>query len=146
LHILPGRDEEGRFSYTKNVDVPKNPLSIAYLLYAYKMSTSTFKRLRLRSGKPLEKQVPHNKDKSVIDNADLAATMYTPRFFYVQYQMKKWMKQNPQANAQRKAVARKRLRAAWAEEKAKDPKFGVVYEKKFRAGTMSSAKRVQRTS
>jgi hypothetical protein len=24
LHIMPGRDEEGRFAFTKNVDVPKN--------------------------------------------------------------------------------------------------------------------------
>jgi hypothetical protein len=46
--------------------------------------------------------------------------------------IKQWIKQNPQANAQRKAVARKRFRAAWDEEKAKDPKFGEVYEKKFR--------------
>ncbi len=58
--------------------------------------------------------------------------------------MKKWIKQNPQANAQRKAVARKRFRAAWEEEKAKDTKFDEVYEKKFR--TMRSARRVQRTS
>ncbi len=59
----------------------------------------------------MKKQVPHNKGKSVIDNAELAATMYTPRFFYVQYQMKKWIKQNPQANAQGKAVVRRSVRA-----------------------------------
>ena len=69
---------------------------------------------------------------TVIVNPELAGALYTPRFFYVQYEMKKWSKQNPQANAQRKAVARKRFRAAWEEEKAKDPKFGEMYEKKFR--------------
>jgi hypothetical protein len=132
LHVLPGRDEEGRFSFTKNVDVPKNPLSIAYLLYAYYISSSTFKRLRLRNGQPLEKQIPHNKGKSVIADAELAQTLYTPQFFYVQYQIKKWMKENPQASAHRKAVARKRFRATWVEEKAKDPMFGEMYEKKFR--------------
>ena len=83
LHVLPGRDEEGRFAFTKNVDVPKNHLSIAYLLHAYDIGSSTFKRLRLRNGKPLEKQVPHNKGQSVIANAELAGTLYTSRFFYV---------------------------------------------------------------
>jgi hypothetical protein len=119
-------------SFTKTVDVPKNHLSIAYLLYAYNIGSSTFKRLRLRNGKPLDKQVPHNKGQCVIANPKLAATLYTPRFFYVQYQMKKWIKQNPQANAQRKAVARKNFRTVCAEEKAKDPKFGSMYKKKFR--------------
>ena len=114
------------------MDVPKNHLSIAYLLHAYDISSSTFKTLRLRNDKPLKKQIPHNKGQSVISNPELAATLYTPRFFYVQYQMKKWIKQNPQANAARKAVARKRFRAAWDEEKAKDLKFGEMYEKKFR--------------
>ena len=132
LHVLPGRDNEGRFSFTKNVDVPNNHLSIAYLLHAYDISSSTFKRLRLRNGKPLEKQIPHNKGQSVISNPELAATLYTPRFFYVQYQIKKWAKENPQASAHRKAMARKRFRTAWDEEKAKDPKFGEMYEKKFR--------------
>jgi hypothetical protein len=31
LHVLLVRDKEGRFSFTKNIDVPKNHLSIAYL-------------------------------------------------------------------------------------------------------------------
>ena len=132
LHVLPGRDDEGKFAFTKNVDVPKNHLSIAYLLHAYDIGSSTFKRLRLRTGKPLPKQIPHNKGPTVILNPELAGALYTPRFFYVKDQMKKWGKQNPQANAQRKAVARKRFRAAWEEEKAKDPKFGELYEKKFR--------------
>jgi hypothetical protein len=33
LHIMPGRDDEGRFAFTKNVDVPKNYLSQAYLQF-----------------------------------------------------------------------------------------------------------------
>jgi hypothetical protein len=42
FHVMPGRDEEGRFAFSKNVDVPKNHLSLAYLLYAYDVSDSTF--------------------------------------------------------------------------------------------------------
>jgi hypothetical protein len=58
LQVMPGRDEERRFSFTKNVDVPKNYLSQAYLLHAYDVSESTFRRLKRRNGAPLEKQVP----------------------------------------------------------------------------------------
>ncbi len=38
LHVLAGRDNEGKFTFTKNVDVPKNHLSLAYLLHAYGVS------------------------------------------------------------------------------------------------------------
>ncbi len=61
LKVMPGRDNEGKFSFLKNVDVPKNHLSISYLLYAYDISPSAFKRVRQCDGAPLEKQVPHNK-------------------------------------------------------------------------------------
>jgi hypothetical protein len=61
LHIMPGRDGDGKFTFTKNLDVPKIYLTLAYLLYAYGMDQSTFKRLRQRGGAALTKQVPHNK-------------------------------------------------------------------------------------
>jgi hypothetical protein len=53
LHVLPGRNIEGNFASTKNVDVPRNHLSLQYLLDAYDISASTFKRLRLRGGEAL---------------------------------------------------------------------------------------------
>jgi hypothetical protein len=132
LHVMPGRDGEGRFSFTKNVDVPKNYLSQAYLLHAYDVSESTFHRLRARHGAPLEKQIPHNKNKSVLLDPEYAATHFTQRFFYVKDQMKKWLRTNPQATAQRKAVARKRWRAEWDKQKHNDAGFGAVYDKKAR--------------
>ncbi len=88
LQVMPGRDEEGRFSFTKNVDVPKNYLTQAYLLYAYNVTESTFRRLKRRNGAALDKQVPHSKNKSVLMDADYAATHYTARFFYVQHKLK----------------------------------------------------------
>ncbi len=66
LKMMPGRDEQGQFSFSKNVDVSKNRLSLAYLLHAYGVSAFTFKRLRLREGAPLDKQIPHNKGQSVL--------------------------------------------------------------------------------
>jgi hypothetical protein len=106
LHIVPGRDNEGKFVFTKNVDVPKNHLSLAYLLHAYDVNVSTFKRLRLRGGAPLEKQVPHNKGQSVLLDKDYAATIYNPRYFFIKYKMRKWLEQNPKANTKRKADRR----------------------------------------
>ncbi len=61
LHTIPKRDGEGKFVFEKTVDVPKNHLILAYLLHAYDVDASTFKRLRLRDGAPLPKQVAHNK-------------------------------------------------------------------------------------
>ncbi len=55
LRSVPVRNNEGQFAFTKTVDVPKNYLSLTYLLYAYDVNASTFKRLRLRGGEPLEK-------------------------------------------------------------------------------------------
>ena len=132
LHVLTGRDEEGKFTFTKNVDVPKNHLSLAYLLHAYGVSQSTFKRLRLRGGEALPKQVPHNKGKSVVTDKTYASTVYTPRYFFVNSQMKKWLSKNTQATAKRKLARRQWLRKQWDEGKAKDPDFGAAYDKRSR--------------
>jgi hypothetical protein len=132
LQVMPGRDEEGRFAFTKNVDVPKNCLTQVYLLHAYDVSESTFRRLKRRNGAALEKQVLHNKDKSVLVDADYAATHYTARFFYVQHKLKLWCRENPGASIHRKAVERKRCRAKWVMQKEKDEGFDEIFEKKAR--------------
>jgi hypothetical protein len=118
LKVMPGRDEQGQFSFTKNVDVPKNHLSLAYLLlvHAYDVSESTFKRSRLREGAPLEKQIHHNKGQSVLLHADYAATICTLVYFYVQHQMKKWLPINPQVSADRKSSQHKTFRKVWEAE------------------------------
>jgi hypothetical protein len=79
LHIMPGRDGDGKFTFTKNVDVPKNYLTLAYLLYAYGMDQSTFKRLRLRGGAALTKQLPHNKGLSIVTDQQYASTVFARR-------------------------------------------------------------------
>jgi hypothetical protein len=132
LHVLAGRNNEGKFIVNKNVDVPKNHLSLTYLLHAYGVSQSTFKRLRQRGGETAPVQVPHNKGKSVVTDKDYASTVYTPRYFFVNSQMKKWVLNNPEATSKRKANRRKWLRKQWDMEKEKDPKFGPAYEKRSR--------------
>ena len=132
LMVISGRDADGKFSFCKNVDVPKNYLSLEYLLYAYDVTQSTFKRLRARGGEALKKQVPHNKGQSVLLNETFASYLYTPCYFYVDYNMKKWKKDNIQASDTRKGTQRKLFRRQWATEKEKDPEFGAVFEKKSR--------------
>ena len=132
LHILPGRDGEGKFTFTKNVDVPKNYLTLAYLLHAYGMDQSTFKRLRQRGGAVLTKQVPHNKGLSIVTDQQYASTVFTPRHFFVQSQMAKWCPKNPEASQKRKKARREWLRKQWDIGKANDPKFGAAYDKKSR--------------
>jgi hypothetical protein len=130
LHTIPGRDVEGKFAFGKTVDVPKNHLSLAYLLHAYDIDATTFKRLRQRDGAPLKKQVAHNKGKSVVVNQEYAESIYTPCYFFVKSQMRKWLENNQQATKQRKADRRKLLRKKWATEKEKDVNFGAGYDKK----------------
>jgi hypothetical protein len=132
LRTIPGRDEDGKFTFCKNVDVPKNYLSLEFILYAYDVSQSTFKRLRQRGGEALPKQVPHNKGQCVLLDAKLASCIYSARYFYVAHQMKLWKKNNLQASQTRTITQRKTFRKLWDTEKAKDAKFGEVYEKKSR--------------
>ncbi len=85
-------------------------MSLAYLLHAYDVDASTFKRLRMRNGAPLEKQVPHNKGKSVMLDQNFVASIYTPCHFFIKSQMTKWLKSHPEATKERKAERRKWLR------------------------------------
>jgi hypothetical protein len=132
LKVVPGRDDNGKFVFCKNVDVPKNHLSLSYLLYAYDMSQSTLKRLRQRSGEALPKQSSHNKGKSVIQNPEYASQIYTARRFYIRQKMQTWRKKSPVTSMSRRAMQRKRFSVSWDQEKAKDKDFGEQYEKKAR--------------
>ena len=132
LKVIPKRTDEGKFAFNKTVDVPKNHLSLTFLLHAYDVDASTFKRLRQRGGEPLTKQVPYNKGLTVLDDAHFATTIYTPRYFYIQKEIKRWMKDNPQASKKRRAERRKWLSKNWDVQKSKDAEFGKGYDKKSR--------------
>ncbi len=132
LRIVPVRNDEGQFAFTKTVDIPKSYLSLTYLLHAYDMNASTFKRLRLRGGEALAKQVPHNKGQTVLADNEFASSVYTARYFYITAEMKTWKKANLQASRKPKAERRKWLSKKWDVEKSKDASFGKAYEKKSR--------------
>jgi hypothetical protein len=74
----------------------------------------------------------HNKGKSVMLDQEFAATIYTPIYFFVQSQMRKWRENNPQASKERKIARRKWLRKKWMTEKEKDINFGAGYDKRAR--------------
>ena len=61
----------------------------------------------------------------LVTDKTYASTVYTPRYFFVTSQMKKWFAKNPQATAKRKLARRQWLRKQWDEGKAKDPDFGA---------------------
>jgi hypothetical protein len=82
LHTIPWRDFDGKFLFTKTVDVPKNHLSLTYLLHAYDVNDSTFKRLRARGGTALPKQVPHNKGQSVLKDKEYSDIIFNARNFF----------------------------------------------------------------
>ncbi len=63
---------------------------------------------------------------------EFAATIYTPIYFFVQSQMRKWRENNPQASKERKIARRKWLRKKWMTEKEKDINFGAGYDKRAR--------------
>ena len=85
------RVEGGRWSSKKpksQKDIPKNPLTIPYLLHAYGVSRSSFKRRVMadRKGVPMEAFDRRKVTKtfvSVIESRTAASNMYTPRYFYV---------------------------------------------------------------
>jgi hypothetical protein len=156
FHTIPGRDYEGKFVFTKSVDVPKNHLSLAYLLHAYDayllhaydVNDSTFKRLRMRGGAALPKQVPHNKGQSVLKDKEYSAIIFNARNFFVKLQMRKWLDHNLQASIKRKAERRKWLRAKWDKEKKKDANFraACVQQTTKKRAIMRSARKAHRVS
>jgi hypothetical protein len=135
LMVIPGRDKDGKFSFCKNVDVPKHYLSLGYLLYAYDVTQSTFKRLRVRGGKALPKQVPHNKGQCVLLDQKFASCLYTVRYFYVEHRSKKMFRQTPKGKARRG----KRI-ANYGTQRRKRTRSSVRYSGK-KAGTTQRERR-----
>ncbi len=80
----------------------------------------------------MTKQVPRNKGRSIVTDQQYAATIFTPRYFFVQSQMAKWTKKNQEATVKRRQVRRTWLRKQWDDNKAKDPTFGAAYDKRSR--------------
>ena len=85
------RTKNGKFKpQSKNkVFVPKNILTIQYLIWAYDVPYPTFKRWR-QEGFVTKKYVPATKGKCVLTDPDLSAQIYTGRRMYVMSAMDIW--------------------------------------------------------
>jgi hypothetical protein len=100
-----GRDETGNFAPNKN-GVPQNFLTVKYLIHAYDISYTTFKRMKASSGVHVEKHVHKNKGKTVFEDKEFAAGFYFPYRMYLKQKWAEWMETDVGRNAD---PARKRV-------------------------------------
>jgi hypothetical protein len=93
-----GRCEDSDFAGNKN-GVPQNVLTVKYLLHAYDISYTGYKRMKASSNFVLSKKVHQNKGKSIFEDKDFAATFYTPFRMYLKQKWAEWMETDVGRNA-----------------------------------------------
>ena len=77
------REANGDFGKNKN-GVPQNILTVKYILHAYDISYTTFKRMKKAdSAIPKPKEAHSTKGKSIFDNKEFAEAWYSPYRIYV---------------------------------------------------------------
>jgi hypothetical protein len=77
-----GRRENGDFAGNKN-GVPQNYLTVKYLLHAYDISYTTYKRMNASEKFVSNPKAHRNKGKSVFEDKAFAASFYTPYRMYL---------------------------------------------------------------
>ena len=83
-------------------------LTVKYILHAYDISYTTFKRMKKAdSAIPKPKEAHSTKGKSIFDNKDFAEAWYSPYRIYVRQKFAEWMQTDIGRNADKK---RKRVR------------------------------------
>ena len=93
-HLVVGKD--GRYEKISQsaVVVPKNPLTVQYLCYAYDVPYPTFKRWKADAFLTKPHHQPH-KGKTVLTSPQLAAQVFNVRRMYCDHQMAVWLQKNP---------------------------------------------------
>jgi hypothetical protein len=97
---LTGND--GRFVAAKGKTVPKNPLTVMYLIHAYEVPYATFKRWKADAFVS-EKHVPEHKGKSIITDKKWATQIFNPRRMYLEHKMAVWLLKHPSKKYDSKA-------------------------------------------
>jgi hypothetical protein len=92
------RTEDGGFGPNKN-GVPQNYLTVKYLLHAYDLSYTSFKRMKASSDFVAADRVHKNKGKSVFEDKEFAAKFYTPYRMYLKQKWAQWMETDEGRNA-----------------------------------------------
>ncbi len=85
----PSRDENGEWQPNKN-GVPQNVITVKYILHAYDVSYTTFKRMKKSDVFVDEPKVHKSKGKSVIEDKVFAETFYSPCRMYSQLKYAQW--------------------------------------------------------
>ena len=93
-HLVIGKDGQYKKLSQSVKVVPKNPLTVQYLCFAYDIPYPTFKRWKADAFQTAEKHVPH-KGKTVLTSLTLATQVFNPRRMYVDHHMAQWLIKNP---------------------------------------------------
>jgi hypothetical protein len=101
-----GRAENGDFAGNKN-GVPQNVLTVKYMLHAYDISYTSYKRMKASENFVVPQKVHHNEGKSVFEDKGFAASFYTPYRMNLKQKWAEWMETDVgrNADATRKSVS-----------------------------------------
>jgi hypothetical protein len=101
------RQADGHFGKNK-YGVPQNFLTVKYILHAYEISYTTYKRMKNAATLVAKSKPQHpNKGKSIFEDKDFAAKWYTPFRMFVRLKFAEWMQTDVGRNADKE---RKRVR------------------------------------
>ena len=98
--------ENGDFESNKN-GVPQNVITVKYILHAYDISYTSFKRMKRNQALVPVPKLPHkNKGKSVFEDKAFAKDFYSPYRMYLKQKYAEWLETEGgrNADAQRKKV------------------------------------------
>jgi hypothetical protein len=129
--FIDKRGKDGKFTNLSKAKatVPKNVTTVQYLIWAYGVSYSTFKRWKALEFKWTKTLAAHA-GKSVLTDLAFAKTIYTPQRMYVNAKMAEWYEsqrvQSRRVDPQAKRNHRACLKTAWARLTAEQK---VPYEK-----------------
>ncbi len=94
----PKRDAKGEWQSNKNI-VPQNFITVKYILHAYDISYTTFKRMKKSDAFVPEIKAHKSKGKSVIDDKVFAAVFYSPFRMYSLLKFALWQDTEDGRNA-----------------------------------------------
>ncbi len=94
----PKRDANGEWQSNKNC-VPQNFITVKYILHAYDISYSTFKRMKKSDAFVPEIKAHKSKGKSVIDDKVFPAECYSPFRMYSLLKFALWQDTEDGRNA-----------------------------------------------
>jgi hypothetical protein len=101
------RQADGHFGKNKN-GVPPIFLTVKYILHAYDISYTTYKRVKHAAPLVAKSKSQHpNKGKSIFEDKDFAAKWYSPFRMFVRLKFAEWMQTDVGRNADKE---RKRVR------------------------------------